>query len=69
VKKGGSNLKTAPTNIVETSYEDKGTKQGRNWKEPWIVNLIYLKGIMHEEERLVSMFIEVYEVLIFILIF
>ena len=47
-KKGGTKSKN-PTHQNESSDEEKGNKQGPNWKEHWIVNLIHLRGKMHNK--------------------
>ena len=48
-KKGGAKMKTNSTDLAQSSDEEEGNKRGPNWKEHWIVNLIHLRGKMHDK--------------------
>jgi len=48
-KKRATKLKTNATDPGESSDEEEGNKRGPNWKEHWIVNLVHLRGTMHEK--------------------
>ena len=48
-KKGGAKMKTKSIDLAQSSDEEEGNKRGANWKEHWIVNLIHLRGKMHDK--------------------
>ena len=48
-KKGGAKMKTNSIDLAQSSDEEEGNKRGPNWKEHWIVNLIHLRGKMHDK--------------------
>ena len=48
-KKGGAKMKTNSTDLAQSSDEEEENKRGSNWKEQWMVNLIHLRGKMHDK--------------------
>ena len=48
-KKGGANMNTNSTDLAQSSDEEEENKRGPNWKEHWMVNLIHLRGKMHDK--------------------
>lgn len=42
-------MKTNSIDLGQSSDEEEGNKRGPNWKEHWIVNLIHLRGKMHDK--------------------
>ena len=48
-KKSGSASDRSVGDGDQPNDEDEGNKQGPNWKDHWIVNLIHLRGTMHDK--------------------
>jgi hypothetical protein len=47
--KGGKAKSKTSKADAGSSDEEEGTKRGPNWKDHWVVNLIHLRGTMHEK--------------------